>query len=36
MAQDVLAHTPEAVVALPGGFLAVDYAKLGLEPKVVH
>lgn len=36
MAQDVLAHTPEAVVALPGGYLAVDYARLGLELKVVR
>lgn len=36
MAQDVLAHTPEAVVTLPGGYLAVDYARLGLELKIVH
>ncbi len=36
MAQDVLAHTPEAVVTLPGGYLAVDYGKLGLELKIVH
>ena len=31
MAQDVLAHTPEAVVTLPGGYMAVNYGILGLE-----
>jgi len=31
MAQDVLAHTPEAVVTLPGGYYAVNYDMLGLE-----
>ncbi|MDH3263156.1 MAG: tail fiber domain-containing protein [Paracoccaceae bacterium] len=36
MAQDVLAHRPDAVVTLPGGFLAVDYARLGLELKIIH
>jgi hypothetical protein len=36
MAQDVLQHRPDAVVTLPGGYLAVDYAKLGLEMKIVH
>ena len=30
MAQDVLMHTPEAVVTMPGGFYAVDYGMLGL------
>ncbi len=33
MAQDVLAHTPEAVITMPGGFYAVDYEMLGLELK---
>ena len=31
MAQEVLNHTPEAVVALPGGFLAVDYGQIDVE-----
>jgi hypothetical protein len=31
MAQDVLTHTPEAVQAMPGGYLAVDYGMLGLS-----
>jgi hypothetical protein len=30
IAQDVLAHAPDAVVASPGGILAVDYAALGM------
>jgi hypothetical protein len=30
IAQDVLAHAPEAVVVGPGGFLAVDYGALGM------
>ena len=30
MAQDVLAHTPDAVITLPGGFYAVNYEMLGL------
>jgi len=30
MAQDVLNHTPEAVVTLPSGYLAVNYGMLGL------
>ena len=30
MAQDVLAHTPEAVVTMDNGFYAVDYQMLGL------
>ncbi len=35
MAQDVLAHTPEAVVNMPGGYYAVNYGMLGLEMTVV-
>ncbi len=31
MAQDVLSHTPEAVVTGPFGYMAVDYGMLGLE-----
>lgn len=31
MAQDVLRHTPSAVVLQPNGYYAVDYAALGLE-----
>ncbi len=31
MAQDVLAHTPEAVVTMPGGFYAVNYDMLGMR-----
>ena len=31
MAQDVLAHTPEAVVTMPGGFYAVNYGMLGMQ-----
>jgi len=33
MAQDVLAHTPEAVQIGPFGYMAVDYGMLGLEMK---
>jgi len=36
MAQDVLMHTPEAVVTLPSGIMAVNYDMLGLEVKVVQ
>jgi len=36
MAQDVLTHTPEAVVTMPGGYYAVKYDMLGLEMTVVH
>ncbi len=36
MAQDVLAHNPEAVVRGPLGLLTVKYAELGLEMKRVH
>jgi len=35
MAQDVLNHTPAAVVMLPGGYMAVNYGMLGLEMTVV-
>ncbi|TYB81374.1 tail fiber domain-containing protein [Maritimibacter fusiformis] len=34
MAQDVLAHTPQAVSEL-GGYYMVDYGKLGLEMRAV-
>ncbi|MBY6200042.1 tail fiber domain-containing protein [Maritalea mobilis] len=34
LAQEVLAHTPEAVVALPYGYMAVNYEQLGLVPPV--
>jgi endosialidase-like protein len=30
IAQDVLEHVPDGVLAGPGGFLAVDYAALGM------
>jgi len=30
VAQDVLEHAPDAVIAGPGGFLAVDYGALGM------
>ncbi len=35
IAQDVLVHAPEAVVVGPGGFLAVDYAALGMTMQPV-
>ena len=31
MAQDVLSHTPEAVITMPGGFYVVNYDKLGMR-----
>jgi len=31
LAQDVLEHAPDAVVARPGGFLAVNYGALGMK-----
>ncbi len=34
-AQEVLAHHPDAVAPLPLGLMTVDYAKLGLEMRVV-
>jgi len=36
MAQDVLSYKPEAIVALPFGYMAVDYGMLGMEMKVVN
>ncbi len=36
MAQDVLKHTPEAVVRSRFGFYRVHYDMLGLEMKTVH
>ncbi|MFT5744498.1 MAG: opacity protein-like surface antigen [Paracoccaceae bacterium] len=35
MAQDVLQHTPEAVITLPEGIMMVDYGLLGLRLRVV-
>ena len=35
MAQDVLMHTPDAVVARTDGPLAVDYGMLGLQMRLV-
>tara|TARA_R110002049_G_scaffold42272_3_gene126202 strand:+ start:202 stop:987 length:786 start_codon:yes stop_codon:yes gene_type:complete len=36
MAQDVLRHTPEAVVTMDNGYMAVRYDLLGLEMSVVQ
>jgi hypothetical protein len=36
MAQDVLAHFPDAAVELPFGYLGVNYSKLGLKMSIVH
>jgi len=36
MAQDVLAHTPEAIIMLPGGYMAVNYGMLGLSMEAVN
>ena len=36
MAQDVLAHTPEAVTTLPNGLLTVNYGLLGLTLNIVE
>jgi len=36
MAQDVLMHTPEAVVMGPFGFMMVDYGLLGMEMQPVN
>lgn len=36
MAQDVLRHTPEAVVTKPNGYMAVRYDMLGLEMSIVQ
>lgn len=35
MAQDVLQHTPAAVLTGPLGVMAVDYGMLGLEMKII-
>jgi len=35
MAQEVLSHTPEAVVTRPNGMLAVNYDMLGIDLKVI-
>ena len=35
MAQDVLQHTPEAVVTMPGGLMMVNYDMLGLRLRVI-
>lgn len=35
LAQDVLAHDPQAVRELTGGYLAVDYVRLGLSLRAV-
>jgi hypothetical protein len=36
MAQDVLQHSPAAVIQRPDGYLAVDYAQLGLSMEQVR
>jgi len=36
MAQDVLALRPEAIVPLPFGLMAVNYAMLGITMKTIH
>lgn len=36
MAQDVLMHTPDAVVRSLLGYFKVDYKMLGLEMKAIH
>ncbi len=36
MAQDVLAHTPEAVITHPSGYRMVDYGMLGMEMTRIH
>jgi hypothetical protein len=36
MAQDVLHHTPDAVVTLPGGLMAVNYDMLGLKMERIN
>lgn len=36
MAQDVALRFPDAVVALPDGYLGVNYGKLGLTLKTLH
>jgi hypothetical protein len=36
MAQDVLQHTPEAVITFPGGLMAVNYDMLGLKMEHIN
>lgn len=36
MAQDVLQQYPNAIVPMPGGYMAVDYGMLGLEMRKVQ
>ena len=36
MAQDVLKHMPDAVLTGPGGYLAVNYDRLGLKLRKVR
>lgn len=36
MAQDVMNHTPEAVLVMPNGYLAVDYELIGMEMSEVQ
>lgn len=36
MAQDVLQHTPEAVITFPGGLMAVNYDMLGLKMERIN
>lgn len=36
MAQDVLTHSPDAVIQMPGGYMAVDYDALGLEMRRIR
>lgn len=36
MAQDVLSHTPGAVIVGPGGLLMVDYSKIDAEMRIIH
>lgn len=36
MAQDVAERFPEAIVPMPGGYMAVDYAKIGIKMKTLH
>jgi hypothetical protein len=36
MAQDVLMHTPAAVVTYPSGMMAVNYDMIGVMPRVIN
>lgn len=35
IAQDVLRHTPDAVITDPAGVLRVDYSRLAIEPEII-